>query len=203
MLQEVTQLIFPISFGSHWFEYQVQNLWSLQSESSMPISQYVLYYSLNNCGWSQEWLLHELTNSFTENEITHLINVGYVRWKSNATDNSSKIHGEGWWWRGRTGGGLGLCFLRWIGSAKRIFWPSGWKRRWVSQESRITRHGWEAPFSPCICTVIILWAGRVLVSPRGGGQGNRPYPVTQILQWSLEAWKKLLLAAIHTTGFIL
>jgi len=62
----------------------------------MPISQYtVLYYSLNNCDWSQEWLLQELTNSFTGNEITHLINVRYVRWK-NAIDNTSKIHGEGW-----------------------------------------------------------------------------------------------------------
>jgi len=169
----------------------------------MPISQYtVLYYLLNNCDWSQEWLLQELTNSFTENEITNLINVRYVRWK-NATNNTSKIHGEGWWWRGRTGRGLGLCFLRWIGSAKWIFWSSGWKRRWVSQESRVTRHGWQAPFSPCICTVIILWGGGVLVSHRGAGQGYRPYPVLQILQWCLEAWKRLLLAAIQTTGFIL
>jgi hypothetical protein len=142
LLQEVTQLIFSISLRCQWFDYQVEILWSLKSERSMPISQYsVLYYSLNNCDWSREWLLQELTNSFTENEITHLINVRYVRCK-NATDYTSKIHGEGWWWRGRTGRGLGLCFLRRIGSAKRIFWSSGWKRRWGSQESRVTRHGW-------------------------------------------------------------
>lgn len=203
LLQEVTQLIFSISFGCQWYDYQVEILWSLQSERSLPISQYtVLYYSLNDCGWSQEWLLQEVTNSFTENAITHLINVRYVRWK-NATHNTSKIHGEGWWWRGRTGRGLGLCFLRWIGSAKRIFWSSGWKGRWVSQEGRVTRHGWQAPFSPCICTVVILWGGGVLVSHRGAGQGYRPYPVPQILQWRLEARKKLLLAAIQTTGFIL
>ena len=203
LLQEVSQLIFSISLGCHSFDYQVEILWSLQSGRSMPISQYtVLYYSLNNRDWSQEWLLQELTNLFTKNEITHLINVRYVRWK-NATNNTSKIYGEGWWWRGRTGRGLSLCFLRWIGSAKWIFWSSGWKRRWVSQESRVTRHGWQAPFFPCIYTVIILRAGGVLVSHRGVGQGYRPYPVPQILQWRLEAWKKLLLAAIQTTGFIL
>lgn len=203
LLQEVTQQIFSISLRCQWFDYQVEILWSLQSERTKPISQYnVLYYSLNNCDWSQEWLLQELTNSFTENEITHLINVWYVRWK-NATDNTSIIHWEGWWWRGRTGRGLGLCFLWWIGSAKWIFWSSGWKRRWVSQESRVTRHGWQAPFTPCICTIVILWGGGVLVSHRGAGQGYRPYPVPQILQWRLEARKKLLLAAIQTTGFIL
>jgi hypothetical protein len=202
LLQEVTQLIFAISLGCHWFEYQVEILWFLKSERSMPISQYtVLYYSLINCDWSQERLLQELKNSFTQNEITHLINVRYVRWK-NATD-TSKIHGEGWWWRGRTGRGLGLCFLWRIGSAKRIFWSSGWKRRWMSQESRVTRHGWQAPFSSCICTIIFLWGGGVLVSHGGAGQRYRPYPVPQILQWRLEAWKKLLLAAIQTTGFIL
>ena len=156
LFQKVSQLTFPISLGCHWFDYQVEILWSLKLESSMPVSQYdVLYYSLNNCDWSQLWLLQELSNLITKYVITYLINVRYVRRKSNAT-NTSKIHGEGWRWRGWTGRGLGLRFLWWIGSAKWIFWSSGWERRWVTQESRVTRHGWQAPCSPCICTVIIL-----------------------------------------------
>jgi hypothetical protein len=36
---EVTQIIFSISLGCHSFDCQVEILWSLQSERSMPISQ--------------------------------------------------------------------------------------------------------------------------------------------------------------------